>query len=111
MSATDPVKGDQSRRERFRAIETIDRADLAGSVSVRRRAVRILKCSYRPPDANFYCWKYGVWYNLMDCCYRHDRRTFPGCSSCGQGEGNLRANRERYRLARHPGDPPKRLAR
>ncbi len=111
MSAINPLKRDPSGRERFRAVEPTDRAGLEGSAPVRRRRAHVLKCSYRSPDANFFCWKYGVWYNLMDCCYRHDRRTFPGCTKCGQGEGNLRANKERYLSAPYPGDPPKRLAR
>ena len=57
-----------------------------------------LRCRYRPPDADFYCWKYGVWYNLMDCCYRHERRTYPGCAVCGQGASNLKVHRDRYLL-------------
>jgi hypothetical protein len=111
MSAPDPVKRDPNRRDLFRTVEKADQVGSEGEAPARRRRAQILKCSYRSPDANFFCWKYGVWYNLMDCCYRHDRRTFPGCTKCGQGEGNLKANRERYVLARHPGDPPKRLAR
>ena len=59
----------------------------------------MLRCDYRPPNTEFYCWKYGVWYNLMDCCDRHVRRTFPGCAGCGQGESNLRQNRLRYYTA------------
>jgi hypothetical protein len=62
-----------------------------------RRPIEILRCSYRPPGADFYCWKYGVWYNLMDCCSRHQENTFEGCGDCGQGRNNLKANLERYR--------------
>lgn len=60
-----------------------------------------MKCSYRPADADFYCWKYGVWYNVMDCCYRHDRQTFEGCADCGQGARNIKVHRLRY-AARRP---------
>jgi hypothetical protein len=70
-------------------------ADLA-----KRRPLEVIRCSYRPQDADFYCWKFGVWYNLMDCCYRHDQRTYEGCVDCGQGHSNLRQNRERYRIHR-----------
>jgi hypothetical protein len=35
----------------------------------------------------------------MDCCLRHDERTYEGCGDCGQGRNNLRANQERYRLS------------
>ena len=62
-----------------------------------RRPEVFVRCTYRPPDADFYCWKYGVWYNLMDCCYRHDERTYSACGECGQGRSNLRQNIERYR--------------
>jgi hypothetical protein len=64
----------------------------------------ILKSNYRPPDANFFCWKYGVWYNLMDCCYRHFRKTYSGCTGCGQGANNLRANKDRFLAIRHLGE-------
>jgi hypothetical protein len=62
-----------------------------------RRPIEILRCSYRPANADFYCWKYGVWYNLMDCCSRHHQNTYEGCGDCGQGRNNLKANLARYR--------------
>ena len=61
-----------------------------------RRSIEILRCTYRPPGADFYCWKYGVWYYLMECCLRHDENTFEGCGDCGQGRNNLKANLARY---------------
>ena len=60
----------------------------------------ILKCTYRPADADFYCWKFGVWYNLSDCCYRHAFRTFTGCADCGQGASNLKARRQQINAHR-----------
>lgn len=75
-------------------------ADEAG----RARRRLLLKCNFRPADADFFCWKYGVWYNLLDCCYRHARETYPGCAPCGQGASNLKSNKERYLALRSPGD-------
>jgi hypothetical protein len=103
MSAVDPLRAARDRRKRLRAVERPAEKEAGTEAGVRGRTN--LKCAYRPPDANFYCWKYGVWYNVLDCCYRHDHRTYSGCAGCGQGAGNLRANLERYRAARHLGDP------
>ncbi len=95
MSAIDPLRRGQRGLRRFRTVETIDRNGGDDPAQAPRRS-EILKCTYRPGDADFYCWKYGVWYNLMDCCYRHDRRTFPGCAGCGQGASNLKVHQARY---------------
>jgi hypothetical protein len=104
MSAADPLKTTAARRGQFRAVDPL--ADESGAARPRRRG-QGEKSTWRPPDANFFCWKYGVWYNLMDCCYRHDHRTYEGCGPCGQGAGNLKANRERYLSVRHLGDRPR----
>jgi hypothetical protein len=53
----------------------------------------MLKCSYRPPDADFYCWRFKIWYNTLDCAYRTRHLTFPGCARCAQGEFNLQSRR------------------
>lgn len=105
MSAIDPL----SRMQKRGGLRSIDRADLRpeGETPRRRFSFAGIKSTYRPADANFFCWKYGVWYNLMDCCYRHDHRTFTGCAPCGQGALNLKTNAERYRALRHLGDPPR----
>ena len=103
MSAADPLKRVPGQRQRFRTVESADPAAENGPSPSRRPAG--LKCTYRPPDADFYCWKYGVWYNVMDCCYRHDRRTYPGCADCGQGEMNLRQHQESFRLIRRCSAP------
>ena len=100
MSAIDPLHRRGQGPGRLRTIDTIARAGEEESAGSRVAEPEHLKCSYRPADADFYCWKYGVWYNLMDCCYRHERQTYPGCTSCGQGHGNLRANRARYAAIR-----------
>ncbi len=99
MSAIDPLRRGLGRR--FRTVDPTDREGV-GALDLRRPPrTESLKCSYRPPDANFFCWKYGVWYNLMDCCYRHERRTFSGCATCGQGARNLKVHQGRY-LAERP---------
>jgi len=93
-----PAKG------QLRTIDPVEPEGTEETGSGRRR--EILKCNFRPQDANFYCWKYGVWYNIIDCCYRHARQTYPGCAGCGQGRNNLRANQERYLARRfHEGRP------
>ena|SRR5258705_1466625 len=89
-------------------LHTIDPMEPEGNeASDRARRRDILKCNYRPADANFFCWKYGVWYNLMDCCYRHFRKTFSGCTGCGQGANNLKANKGRFLTVRHLGERPR----
>lgn len=105
MSAADPLKqrGVPARAGRLRGLEPREPEPPDDSRPPRRPGTTVLKCSYRPTDADFFCWKYGVWYNLMDCCYRHARRTFAGCAGCGQGHSNLRDNRREFlslRIAR-----------
>jgi hypothetical protein len=89
-------------RGQLRTIEPVepDGPDEAG----RGRRRDVLKCTYRPPDANFFCWKYGVWYNLLDCCYRHFRQTYSGCAGCGQGASNLKVNKDRFHSIGHLGE-------
>jgi hypothetical protein len=53
----------------------------------------MLKCSYRPPEADFYCWRFKIWYNSLDCAYRTRHRTFEGCARCSQGDFNLKTRR------------------
>ncbi|HYV84531.1 MAG TPA: hypothetical protein VFB49_01335 [Patescibacteria group bacterium] len=96
MSANDPLRKPGPRG----VVRSPGGNDDSGSG--RPPALEVIRCNYRPSDADFYCWKFGVWYNVMDCCYRHDQRTFEGCIDCGQGRGNLRQNLDRYR-ARRPG--------
>jgi hypothetical protein len=101
MSGADSLKRAPANRGRLRTIEP---AGPDGGSPRRPRRLTGIKCTYRPSDADFFCWKYGVWYNLLDCCYRHARRTFSGCGECGQGQSNLKTNRERFRSVRHLGD-------
>jgi hypothetical protein len=103
MSAADPLKSPLARRRILRTVDPL--AEGEGAKPRRRHPGE--KSTWRPPDANFFCWKYGVWYNLMDCCYRHDHRTYDGCDGCGQGAGNLKANRDRYLAVRYLGDHPR----
>jgi hypothetical protein len=100
MSAADALKRQQ--RQRFRTIDSLDAAPAEATADEARRASS-LKCSYRPPGADFYCWKYGVWYNLLDCCFRHAFRTYSGCAGCGQGRMNLKQHHVRFTSARHLG--------
>jgi len=44
----------------------------------------------RGPRDDFFCWKFGVWYNMQDCVRRHAWRTTAECAECSQGCGNLR---------------------
>jgi hypothetical protein len=100
MSAADPLK--QGQRRLFRTLAPPETPP-GGTASASRRRASGLKCSYRAPGSDFYCWKYGVWYNLMDCCFRHAFRTYSGCSGCGQGRMNLRQHFDRFTSARHLG--------
>ncbi|MBI1951616.1 MAG: hypothetical protein HYS34_09675 [Acidobacteria bacterium] len=85
-------------------LHTIVPMEPEGPEESRRSRRRILlKCNFRPADADFFCWKYGVWYNLLDCCYRHARKTYGGCASCGQGASNLKVNKGRFLALRHTG--------
>lgn len=43
----------------------------------------------RQPGDDFYCFKYQVWYSLIDCAFRHYYRTCEGCAECAQGAMNL----------------------
>lgn len=96
MSATDPLRRGPGRHGSMRAVEPAE----AGARAEGDRPLETIRCTYRPADADFYCWKFGVWYNLMDCCERHDDETYSGCVDCGQGSRNLKQNIERYRASR-----------
>ena len=110
MSANDPIRAIGPRGVARPSGEKGDSADGAD----RKPALEIIRCNYRPADADFYCWKFGVWYNLMDCCDRHYDRTFDGCVDCGQGRSNLIQNKTTYtehraqdRLRGRPGTDPR----
>ncbi len=64
----------------------------------------MLKCSYRPPDADFYCWRFKVWYNSLDCAYRTKHSSFEGCAYCSQGDFNLRERARHLKVTRYLGD-------
>ena len=44
-----------------------------------------MRCTYKFPSDDFYCWRYQVWYNSYDCAYRTKFQTSPGCRDCAQG--------------------------
>jgi hypothetical protein len=98
MSAADPLKlrRGRLRGSTLRGLAPREPGPPDGSDPRPSPRATLLKCSYRPADADFFCWKYGVWYNLMDCCYRHARQTYTGCAGCGQGRSNLRENRREF---------------
>lgn len=63
----------------------------------------MLKCSYRPPDSDFYCWRFKVWYNSLDCAYRTKHHTYSGCARCNQGNFNLKARSRDLKTQRYLG--------
>ncbi len=46
------------------------------------------------PSDDFFCWRYQVWYNSLDCATRTHFRTAPGCRDCTQGDRNLEQRRD-----------------
>ena len=67
----------------------------------------MLKCSYRPPSADFYCWRFKLWYNTLDCAFRTQHHTFEGCARCAQGNFNLKARRRDLVVKRFLGGSPR----
>ena len=63
----------------------------------------MLKCSYRPADADFYCWRFKIWYNSLDCAYRTRHHSFEGCANCNQGDLNLRSRGLELQVTRYLG--------
>ena len=55
------------------------------------------------PEDDFFCWRYQVWYNSLDCAARTRYRTAPGCRDCAQGEGNLALRRSDLARVHWPG--------
>jgi hypothetical protein len=96
MSAPDPLRRGTGRG----AIRAVEPREPDSTDAGDRRPLDVIRCTYRPTDADFYCWKFGVWYNLMDCNYRHHGQTYEGCVDCGQGRSNLRQNLGRFRAGR-----------
>jgi len=64
----------------------------------------MLKCSFRPPDADFYCWRFKLWYNTLDCAFRTRHHTFEGCEGCNQGSFNLKSRARDLQSLRYLGD-------
>lgn len=63
----------------------------------------MLKCSYRPPDADFYCWRFKLWYNSLDCAFRTKHHSFEGCARCNQGDFNLKSRARDLQALRYLG--------
>jgi len=92
MSYPSPVKLVRSNRP------PEEKGGRSGAVSE-----EMLKCSYRPPDADFYCWRFKLWYNTLDCAFRTRHRSFDGCARCTQGDFNLKARARDLQLTRYLG--------
>ena len=45
----------------------------------------------RGPLDDFFCHKYQVWYQSVDCVYRQRNETYTGCVDCFQGHLNARS--------------------
>ncbi len=69
----------------------------------RRVPEDMLKCSYRPQDADFYCWRFKIWYNTLDCAFRTRHHTYEGCSRCSQGDFNLKMRARDLQSSRYLG--------
>ena len=48
---------------------------------------------FRLPTDDFYCFRFAVWYDTLDCAVRTHFRTAPGCRDCAQGRENARLRR------------------
>lgn len=64
-----------------------------------------LRCTYKSPGDDFYCWKFQIWYPSIDCAYRVQNRTCSPCSNCAQGRRNLERRAEDLSRRRWIGDP------
>ncbi len=62
---------------------------LLGGDPSRRRQTSSLRCTYKAPDDDFFCWKFQIWYPSLDCAYRNLHRTCAPCADCAQGSRNL----------------------
>lgn len=60
-----------------------------GALPGRRRSGSSLRCTYKAPDDDFFCWKFQIWYPSIDCAYRNLHRTCAPCAECAQGQRNL----------------------
>jgi hypothetical protein len=66
----------------------VDEPASAPSTSGARRPGS-LRCTYKAPDDDFFCWKFQLWYPSIDCAYRVQHQTCEPCSDCAQGRRNL----------------------
>ncbi len=60
------------------------------SLAVVGASPRLSGCNYRHAEDDFFCLRYGVWYNSRDCAIRTKFRTCEGCLNCEQGRFNLK---------------------
>ena len=67
---------------------------------MRTSAASFPECSYRDPQDDFYCLRYGVWYRSLDCAFRTRFKTSAGCFACEQGRFNLKRHRAALRRVR-----------
>lgn len=58
-----------------------------------KHVVESMRRHLKLPGDDFYCWRFQVWYDSLDCAVRTLHRTAPGCRDCEQGLRNLALNR------------------
>lgn len=80
--------------------------DPAGEDSAPARSgAESLRCTYKSPEDDFFCWKFQLWYPMIDCAYRNLYRTCTPCADCAQGSRNLERRAADVMRRRWFGDP------
>lgn len=64
-----------------------------------------MRCTYKAPEDDFFCWKFQLWYPSIDCAYRVKHATCTPCANCAQGRRNLERRAEDLAQRRWIGDP------
>jgi len=59
---------------------------------------RSVRAAQPEPGDDFFCLRFGLWYDSYDCAFRTRFDTCPACRRCSQGRFNL----ERHRAALRP---------
>lgn len=88
------------------ALRLVVREDPAGEDSAPvRSGAGSLRCTYKAPEDDFFCWKFQLWYPMIDCAYRNFYRTCTPCANCAQGHRNLERRAVDLAQRRWFGDP------
>ncbi|MEE9217479.1 MAG: hypothetical protein V3U98_00240 [Acidobacteriota bacterium] len=64
-----------------------------------------MRCTYKAPGDDFFCWKFQLWYPSIDCAYRNLYQTCAPCADCAQGRRNLERRGVDLARRRWIGDP------